>query len=127
MGLRDLQSIDIMLRAPPFEKEDCALVLLIVDSTTDLPDDERYTMLIRKLATYLAYVAATSFTTEHPGLRPSDVIVRVLTVVPPTPEMLQVDAVKTKDQTARLRVFFDDYAAYMAKVKAPKPGEPSSN
>ncbi|MGN6371348.1 MAG: hypothetical protein ACTHN5_24095 [Phycisphaerae bacterium] len=129
MGLRDLNSIDIILPRPPFESEECKLVLIIIDATSDLPggDAERYTLLLRKLTSYLAWVAGPAFAAEHPGLTPHDVLIRVLTVMPPTPQMLQIDAIKTKDQSTRLRVFFDDYHQYMAKIKGLTPHAPSSN
>jgi hypothetical protein len=129
MGLRDLNSIDILLPRPPFETEPCKLILIIIDATSDLPggDAERYTLLLRKLTSYLAWVAGPAFTAEHPDLTPADVLIRVLTVTPPTPQMLQIDAIKTKDQTTRLRVLFDDYHQYMAKVKNLNPHAPSSN
>jgi hypothetical protein len=129
MGLRDLHSIDMLLPPPPFETEPCKLILMIIDATSDLPggDAERYTLLLRKLTSYLAYVAGPAFSTEHPGLTPADVLVRVLTVMPPTIQMLQVDAIKTKDGAARLRVVFEDYHTYMAKIKSTKPNTPSPN
>jgi hypothetical protein len=127
MGLRDLNTIDIVLQRPPFETEECKLVLIIIDATSDIPDAERYTMLLRKLTSYLAYVAGPAFVSEHPDLIPADVLIRVLTVMPPTPQMLQIDAIKTQDQTTRLRVIFEDYHRYMAKVKGNKPSPPSVN
>ena len=129
MGLRDLNTIDIVLPRPPFETEPCKLVLLIIDATSDLPggDAERYTMLLRKLTSYLAYVAGPAFPAEHPDLTPQDVLIRILTVMPPTPQMLQIDAIKTKDQSTRLRVLFEDYHRYMAKEKGLNPNAPSAN
>ncbi len=127
MGLRDLSSIDIVLPRPPFETEPCKLVLIVIDATSDIPDAERYTMLLRKLTSYLAYVAGPAFTSEHPDLTPQDVLIRVLTVMPPTAQMLQIDAIKTKDLSTRLRVIFEDYHRYMAKVKGPNPNTPSPN
>jgi hypothetical protein len=127
MGLRDLHSIDMLLPPPPFETEPCKLILMVIDATSDLPDQERYTMLLRKLTSYLAYVAGPTFSTDHPGLASQDVLVRVLTVMPPTTDMLQIGAIKTKDHSTRLRVFFDDYHAYMAKVRSVNPKPPSQN
>ena len=96
MGLRDLNSIDIVLPRPPFETEPCKLVLIIIDATSDIPESERYTMLLRKLTSYLGYVAGPAFAAEHPDLTAEDVLIRVLTVMPPTLQMLQIDAIKTK-------------------------------
>lgn len=127
MGLRDFDSIDIVLRRPPFETEECKLILLIIDSTSDLSDDDRYNLLVRKLGSYVTYVANPSFASEYPDLTSRDVIIRVLTVMPATTKMLQIDAIRSKDQTTRLRIFFDDYHAYMANVKGNKPHTPSSN
>src|SRR4051794_15680410 len=120
MGLRDLTSIDIVLEKPPFETEVCKLILIIVDATSDLAEAERYQMLLRKLTSYISYVAGPQFGVDQPGMTAEDVIVRVLTVTPPTPEMLAVDAIRTKEG-ARLRVFFDDYHKFMLKVRATGP------
>jgi hypothetical protein len=127
MGIRDLDTIDMILERPAFEVPDCKLVMVIMDATSDVPDDERYKMLLRKLTSYLAWVAGPGFAEEHPALTAADVIVRVITVTPPTAQMLQVDAVKTKDGAAWLRVFFDDFDSYMAKVRSINPRRPSLN
>jgi hypothetical protein len=122
MGLRDLNSIDIVVEAAAFEPEVCKLILIIIDATSDLSDDERYTMLLRKLTSYYSYVAGPGLGADHPGLRVEDVIVRVLTVTPPTQKMLQVDAIKGKDEGGRLRVYFGDYHAYMARIRGTDTG-----
>ncbi len=127
MGLRDSHSIDLLLERPPFETEPCKLLLLIIDATSDLSDADRYDLLLKKLAAYVTYVRHPSFAQSHPKLTPADVIVRVLTVMPPTIQMLQIDAVKSPDLTIRLRVFFDDYHAFMAKVKSGRDRPLSSN
>jgi hypothetical protein len=122
MGLRDLGSIDIVLEKPPFETVDCKLILVIVDATSDLEEKERLDLLIKKLASYLAYVAGPGFAESHPGLKDSDVIAKVLTVMPPTIDMQLVNAVKSKDGRVRLAVYFEDYHEYMRKVRGFKGG-----
>jgi hypothetical protein len=128
MGLRDLGSIDIVLEKPPFETVDCKLILVIVDATSDLEEKERLNLLIKKLASYLAYVAGAAFAENYPKVKDSDVIVKVLTVEPPTVDMQLVNAVKSKDGRVRLRVFFEDYHDYMRKVRGVRGGAgPSVN
>jgi hypothetical protein len=122
MGLRDLGSIDIVLERPPFESVECKLVLVVVDATSDLEEGERLKLLIKKLASYLAYVAGAEFAETYPKLKDSDVIVKVLTVMPPTVDMQMVNAVKSKDGKVRLGVYFEDYHAYMRKVRGLKGG-----
>jgi hypothetical protein len=126
MGLRDSTTIDLIQLPAPFETEPCKLVLVIIDATSDLSDADRYTLLIKKLAAYATYLADPGFSTKHPGIAPADVIVRVLTVMPPTIDMQLVSAIRTKEGP-RLRVFFDDYHAYMKKVKGLGTKPPSMN
>ena len=126
MGLREADSIDMILQRPPFETEPCKLILMVIDATTGLDADTRFQMLVTKLAGYLAYVTSPEFEKDHPGMTAADVIVRVLTVTPPTTTMQQIDAIRSRDGTVRLRFFLDDYHDYMRRVKSmPRPGEPA--
>jgi hypothetical protein len=132
LGLRESNSIDFILERTPFETEPCKLILLIVDATAGLDDATRFQLLITKLAGYLVYVCSPALAADHPGVKPEDAIVRVLTVTPPTAGMRNIDSVRSQDGAVRLRVFFYDYHAYMRKVKSmPRPdrppSEPSSN
>ena len=127
MGLRDSATIDIIIDRPAFETEPCKLILMIIDATSDLDDATRLSMLINKLAAYLAYVGSPQLPASHPGVKPEDVIVRVLTVMPPTAAMLKIDAVKSPDKSIRLPVFFSDYHQYMYLLKAGNRTPPSPN
>ncbi len=121
MGLRDTHSVDMIVQPLPSDTDPCKLVLVIVDSGSETDADERYRLLIAKLAAYVAFVAGDMFKKEYPALAPADVLVRVLTVVDPTPRMLQVEAVRSRDETVRLRVAFEDYHAFLRRVKGLGP------
>jgi hypothetical protein len=127
MGLRDPGVVDMIMEPLAFAPEPARLWLLIIDATSDIPDEERYQMLLRKLAGYLAYLQMPLFAEQHPGLAAEDVLVRVLTVMPPTAAMLAIDAVNTKDRRSRLRVVYDDYHGFMKRVRAIEPRPPANN
>ena len=128
VGLRDANSIDMIVQPLPSEVDLCKLVLVIVDSGSETDDAVRYQLLIQKLAAYVAFVNGEMFKKEYPTLAADDVLVRVLTVVEPTAQMLQVEAVRSRDETVRLRVAFENYHAFLRRVKGGGPmPEPGNN
>ena len=124
MGIRDATTVDMILERPPFETENCELILMIIDATSDVPDQERLGMLIAKLAAYVAYVRSPLLAKSYPKIKPADVIVRVLTVIPPTFDMQRVDAVRSPDGKVRLRVFSKIITTTWPKCAAPVASGP---
>jgi hypothetical protein len=115
MGLRDA-TIDILHEPPPFETIPCKLIMAIIDAT-NLDDATRYELLIKKLTGYMAYIADPTFPEKHPGITPADVIIRILSSSPPTSAMRLINAIKSHDEKIRVRVVFEDYMAYMSKLR----------
>ena len=98
MGLRDENTIDIVMDPRPGHPEDGKLVLLILDA---VPMDEptRLELLARKLRAYVQYVADDGFRRER-GLAPGDVRIKVVCFEhnPPTGTMLKITGVQPHGQ-----------------------------
>lgn len=87
----------------------CRLVLFVVDSEQSLDDATRIALLHKKLQMYSIYVRSGTAARAVPGIRPHEVLIRVLCVRPPTSDMVHVNSVVNQDGTDAIRVVFADY------------------
>jgi hypothetical protein len=118
--LRDTDSIDIVSK--PFPSDDCKLLLFVTDDGSVTDEIERYQLLTAKLSSYVRYVTDDEFLASHPGVRPADVVIRVICVRPANAAMLEVQAVAPRgegnDATRRVRVEHFGQAEFQARLEA---------
>jgi hypothetical protein len=101
MSLEQLDRLDIV-----HEEEidgGRGLVLMALDGGSVTDPQQRFGLMIKKLAVYTRYVASAAFKAEHPGILRHRVRIRVFCATPPTPEMLRVDALRPSE-TSTLRI-----------------------
>ena len=134
MGLRESNSIDIIIHPLPNETEPCKIIFIIVDGSADLSDAERFTLLVRKVSAYAGYTLSPEFREQHPGLTPGDVLIRVLTVTLPTQQMLGLHGVRAREpgqdpssDAPFLRVSYADYHEFMRTLQSGSPKPRSNN
>lgn len=117
MALTDCDSIDLITKPLPGDEE-CRLVLYVVDDGSVVDENERYRLLVVKLASYLQYVSSPGFASENPGVGLSDVLVRVLCKTPASDTMLDIKTISPKgDARIGVRVLFENYADFVGKLK----------
>jgi hypothetical protein len=116
VGLKDVDSVDIVTKAMP--GDDCKLVLFAVDDGNIADEMLRYELLVAKLTAYANYVVSAEFRSTYPEIALNDVLVRVLCKKPASAAMSNVQSVGIKgDAKGRLRVVFADYDGFVAALK----------
>jgi hypothetical protein len=97
MSLDDTGKIDMVLGPT----RDAKLTLAIVDGVPHADENERFNKLVIKLRVYMTYLFGPSrqFAKEHPGLKPSDVVICVLSHDPPNEVMLEMETVRPHGDT----------------------------
>ncbi len=128
MTLEDLDSIDLIARAKDSRAN--GLDLIIIDAGASKTSERRLETFLMKLRLYVAFVSSEQFRKEHPETRPSDVRICLEYLVPPTPEMLQVTAVRLRgDSGEHIPVSFREIpreapVQAMPTAGLPRPFEP---
>lgn len=72
------------------------VVMTIVDAGVTTDPSQRFELLMRKLRVYVNYVLSDDFATDVPGVTPAQVSIEVVTSLPATPQMLQIDGVRPR-------------------------------
>jgi hypothetical protein len=117
VGLKDVDSVDIVTKATP--GDDCKLVLFAIDDGSVEDEGPRFELLLAKLTAYANYVASAKFRSSYPEIGFGDVLIRVLCKKPASQSMSNVQSVGLKGITeGRLRVVFADYDGFMATLKS---------
>ncbi|MEM9554759.1 MAG: DUF6572 domain-containing protein [Acidobacteriota bacterium] len=91
--LADPTRIDLVAR-----DSDGRLLLVITDAGLIDDPEERYAALTAKLRAYVTYAVAGQLAEEFPDVPLSDVVIRVVCAVPPTPEMEEITSVQPRDE-----------------------------
>jgi hypothetical protein len=106
MTLEKTDVIDIVLKP-----QNGKLTFIIADAGTTPDPPSRYNLRLQTLRTYVGCVTSAGFATEYPGIKPTDVTIRVVCAVPPTEEMQQILNVgPSGDRVNRIAVEFEVFA-----------------
>jgi hypothetical protein len=89
MPLEESETIDIVAN-----DESGGLLLVITDAGVTRDPDERFSLLLPKLTTYLRYVFSDAFASDHPEQKPEAVTIKVVCATPPTEQMKGVTEAK---------------------------------
>ena len=93
MSLRDIDSIDIVMRMPGADVR----AALIVYDTGDVADPrDREALLQKKLASYLEFVRSGQFGKSNPELAGHPISIEVICSLPPTDAMRQIQNVSDR-------------------------------
>lgn len=117
MTLEDPTRIDIV--AGSLDPARPGLDLWVVDTGSISDDSLRYRLLIAKVLIYANYIASPMFTVQHPNIKRSDVLIRVVCLTAPTKTMRDVTGIVSWfDQTLRVPVLVEDAAKVAKRLDA---------
>ncbi|MBL8536611.1 MAG: hypothetical protein JNM59_04340 [Hyphomonadaceae bacterium] len=94
MSLKDLNTVDIVMRVPG---EDAKVALVAYDSGDVTEPSEREALLQHKLAFYSEFVRSGQFERANPALAGHLICIEVVCVLPPTDAMRRIESVVDKE------------------------------
>lgn len=100
-SLQNFDSVDLVLRLPWDDKR---VALLVLETGYDVDSEERERNLRKKLDAYLQFVATGQFAVIYPELSRHVLSVEVLCKVAPTPALLEIKTVGTRDFSLTVNV-----------------------
>jgi hypothetical protein len=95
MSLDDTSKIDMVLGPT----RDAKLTLAIIDGVPHTDEEARFNKLLEKIRVYVAYFFSPQFAKEHPGIKPSDAVICLLSYDPPNEVMMQMGTVRPHGDT----------------------------
>ncbi|ABC30321.1 hypothetical protein HCH_03579 [Hahella chejuensis KCTC 2396] len=110
MSLKNTDLIDVIAQSPHFDGYD----IIAVDSGDIVDEIERYNLMIKKLSSYMEYIASGQVLENNPDMEGKNFRLCVLCKTEPNEAMLQVEALKTRTEPSfRFPVLVTTQQAYL--------------